>query len=540
VLSTKSFSQAAEACPTYMLTRSVRAKWCVAAALLAAAWVASGILRGETAGDAAQGGNNAAAKPQKVDAVAVNGPIFVNWPKPDVALVISGEQNGYLEPCGCAGLENQKGGLKRRFTFLKELRDKGWNVVPMDLGGMESRTGVQAGLKVDFSYRALTKMGYAAIGIGSGDLKIDLLSILINLDQTPVPLVSGNATFDNFDNPSMTKLYKVVEVGGMRIGITSVLGKKEIAGRTTVGDLKLLDPWHAIPGFREKLLQEKCDHLVLLSHATPAESKDLAARFPEFDWVATAHGAEVPPDAPAKIENTNSHLVEVGEKAEYVIVVGLYKNGDVPFRYQRVPVDHRFADAPEIQQMQAEYQHQLETLGLSGLGLKPAPHPSGRKFVGSNTCGSCHTQAAAVYGKTPHAHATDTLAKLQPPRHFDPECLSCHVTGWEPQKFFPYETGYLGLKETPDMVGNGCENCHGPGNRHADAENGVIAVSNLERDQLRAELRLKIIANEGNREKQEFEKGKVVQMCMECHDRDNSPEFDFQKYWPKVKHVGKN
>jgi hypothetical protein len=114
------------------------------------------------------------------------------------------------------------------------------------------------------------------------------------------------------------------------------------------------------------------------------------------------------------------------------------------------------------------------------------------------------------------------------------------VTGWEPQKFFPYETGYLGLKETPDLVGNGCENCHGPGNRHADAENGVTAVSDAERDQLRAELRLKIIPNEGNREKQEFEKGKVVQMCMECHDRDNSPEFDFQKYWPKVKHVGKN
>jgi hypothetical protein len=31
-----------------------------------------------------------------------------------------------------------------------------------------------------------------------------------------------------------------------------------------------------------------------------------------------------------------------------------------------------------------------------------------------------------------------------------------------------------------------------------------------------------------------------VQMCMECHDQDNSPDFDFQKYWPKVKHEGKD
>ena len=46
--------------------------------------------------------------------------------------------------------------------------------------------------------------------------------------------------------------------------------------------------------------------------------------------------------------------------------------------------------------------------------------------------------------------------------------------------------------------------------------------------------------NEGNKDNQEFDKGKVVQMCMQCHDQDNSPDFDFQKYWPKVKHVGKD
>ena len=105
-----------------------------------------------------------------------NGPIFVDWPKPDVALVFSGEQDGYLEPCGCAGLENQKGGLKRRFTLLKELRDKGWPVVAMDFGGQEKRTGVQAEIKFDFALRALAKMGYAAVGFGPNDLRLDLLS----------------------------------------------------------------------------------------------------------------------------------------------------------------------------------------------------------------------------------------------------------------------------------------------------------------------------------------------------------------------------
>src|SRR6478672_4981901 len=219
---------------------------------------------------------------KKIDPVEVNGPIFVDWPKPDVALVFTGEQDGYLEPCGCAGLENQKGGLKRRFTFLKQLREKGWNVVAMDLGGQEVRTGVQALRKVDFTYSALMKMGYAVVGYGPGELKLgtDLTQIVINLNEATNPLISANVSLSNFTGGSK-ELYKIVDVGGMRIGITTVLGKKEIAGRKMIGDFALLDPNQAIPRFRAELRDKKCDHLILLANAEPKETKDLAQRFPE-------------------------------------------------------------------------------------------------------------------------------------------------------------------------------------------------------------------------------------------------------------------
>jgi hypothetical protein len=475
-----------------------------------------------------------------IDPVEVNGPIFVDWPKPDVTLVFSGEQDGYLEPCGCAGLENQKGGLKRRFTLLKELSAKGWPVVTMDLGGQEKRTGAQAEIKLDFALRALAKMGYAAVALGPNDLRMDLLSIVINFEENKSPLVSANVAIVDFDS-GFSQRYKIVESGGMKIGITSVMGKQELAGLANSADLKLLDPTEALEQVLPKLREERCDHLVLLAHADPAEAQELARRFHDFRWVMTAHGAEEPPKEPAPIEGTDAHLIEVGHKGMYVAVVGLYKNGPARFRYQRVPLDSRFADAPEIHQMHVDYQHRLETLGLSGLGLKPVRHPTNREFAGSKVCGDCHLSATEVYENTPHFHATETLEKKSdPPRHFDPECLSCHATGWEPQKYFPFEKGFLGLQETPDLVGNGCENCHGPAARHVAAENGEIEASEEELEKLRAALRLKVVNNEGNKPGQEFDKGKVVQMCMQCHDLDNSPDFDFQVYWPKVKHEGKD
>jgi Cytochrome c554 and c-prime len=472
-----------------------------------------------------------------IDPVRLNGPIFADWPKPDVALLFSGEMDGYMEPCGCAGLDNQKGGLKRRHSLIKQLQADGWPVVALDLGELVNRFGPQAEIKYRYTLASLVQMGYAAVGIGPSDLRLDLLSIVINLEPAKNPLVSANVGILNFDS-GFTHRYKIVEAGGMKIGVTAVLGKKQLAAFQNSEELTLLEPAEALRQVLPDLQTAGCDQLVLMSFADPDESKQLARQFPEFNWVVTALGAEEPPNQPSAVEGTSSHLIEVGHKGMYAAVVGLYKSGPTPFRYQRVPLDSRFGDSAEMQALFTAYQHDLETMGLEGLGVKAVPHPSGRKFAGSATCADCHTAATEVFEKSAHAHATDTLAHLNPPRNFDPECLSCHVTGWDPQRFFPYTSGYISLQATPALVGNGCENCHGPAARHAAAESGEIDVDEQELKQLRQALHLQVVDNEGNKDRQAY--GSVVQMCMQCHDLDNSPAFDFQHYWPEVEHHGKD
>ena len=474
-------------------------------------------------------------KHDTVDPVATNGPIFAGWPKPDVALLFSGEQDGYLEPCGCAGLENQKGGTMRRGALIKQLRADGWPLVAMDLGGQEKRFGAQAEIKFNTALQSLITMGYSAVGFGPQDLRMDLLSVVINWDAGQSPFVSANVAILGFDS-GFTRRYRVIDAGGMRIGVTTVLGEKQVARFENSDELTVVDPAQALAEVLPELRAAHCDQLVLLSFADPDQTKQLARQFPEFDWVVTAGGAEEPPNTPSKIEGTTAHLVEVGHKAMYVAVVGLYKDGSTPWRYQRVPLDARFADDPAIHQLFVAYQRQLQTLGLEGLGIKPVPHPSGREFAGSDTCVDCHTAADEVYIHTTHAHALATLQNLNPPRCYDPECISCHVTGWDPQKYFPYVSGYLSEQLTPQMANNGCENCHGPAAEHVAAENGDIDVDDAGLERLRAQLRIEVVENEGNKDDQVF--GHVVQKCMQCHDLDNSPDFDFQKYWPDVKHEG--
>src|SRR5262245_62106960 len=96
--------------------------------------------------------------------------VFRDWQTPSAVIVFSGQQRGYLEPCGCSP-EFQKGGLARRFGFVKSLLEKNWPVILADLGGLlegdtqpvEGKFIVgleQAQAKLDTALQALHIMQY--------------------------------------------------------------------------------------------------------------------------------------------------------------------------------------------------------------------------------------------------------------------------------------------------------------------------------------------------------------------------------------------
>jgi len=317
----------------------------------------------------------------------------------------------------------------------------------------------------------------------------------------------------------------------MKLGITSVLGdeyQKEVHNAEIV-----IQP--AAESIKKVLPElQNCDVRILLAHATVEESRALAKAFPQFQIVVTSDGRDVPPQEPEKIPGTKSRLVEVAPKGMYVIVAGFYDDPKQPIRFQRVALDSRYPDSPEMKALMTTYQDQLRELGWQELGLKNLPHPNSKagqklagQFASAASCKECHPTAYGIWSKTKHAHATETLAKLDPPRQFDPECISCHATGWNPQEFYPYQSGFDSLTKTPQLAGNSCENCHGPAAAHVAAEKGR---STSRKDAERAAIKLTAAFAKEN-------------VCIKCHDHDNSPEFNDatfdSKYWPKVEHKGK-
>src|SRR5262249_40138046 len=108
-------------------------------------------------------------------------------------------------------------------------------------------------------------------------------------------------------------------------------------------------------------------------------------------------------------------------------------------------------------------------------------------------------------------------------RQFDGECIVCHVTG------FGYKTGFTKEADTPYLKGVGCESCHGPASMHVKDPNNkqLQAALNPWRRQPGGD-NPKVLAN------------RIDQMCITCHDLDNSVHFKFEEYWVKKKIIHNN
>ena len=107
------------------------------------------------------------------DPIAVNGKFFEGWKKPKLAVVISGRQDGYLEPCGCAGIDQQKGGISRRQAPIADL--EGGAAGPSRRSTSEVGCGgLASSRRFNLASRpnCCRRPDHTAVGFGPSDLRL--------------------------------------------------------------------------------------------------------------------------------------------------------------------------------------------------------------------------------------------------------------------------------------------------------------------------------------------------------------------------------
>lgn len=466
--------------------------------------------------------------------------LFRTWPadrKPEVVVLLSGEQHGYLQPCGCS--RPQLGGLERRYNFVQSLiRDHGWTVVAGDLGDLAQAASPQTLLKYHYSMEGLKRLGYTATGIGLNEMKLPLMDALaaFALDNPSPRVLAANLLNRDVNFPGMTDAWKVSDAKGMpRVGFVGAVGKI-VAGPAERHDRQSLrfDPVdHALPAVLQALQAQSPDLSVLLLQGSAIEAKALAGRFPEFRIIQCLTREEEPPDKPEMVGDTV--IIELGHKGRYVGLVGAFRpagNGPLELHYQLVPMAEEY-ETPEGKDDQnpelgllEEYARKVKEKNYLAEYPK-IPHPDqnafkGATYVGSAACQKCHPHAYQVWQNSPHSHAYDTLTKAKRPslRQYDGECIKCHVVG------FDYQGGFTDEVKTAFLKDNGCENCHGPGSLHVKGNKtpALLAAMNPFKTQ----------PNETSEQKAQ-RINRLDQSCQKCHDIDNDVHWKIKK-WDKIVH----
>ena len=501
------------------------------------------------------GGTPADQSPSK-ELVAAAAKYFPSWPagkKPQLVIILTGEQHNYEQPCGCT--EPQLGGLERRYNFIKFLRDEGLSVVPADLGDVyynhytpgRPTQAEQLKLKYKTSMTALSQMGYEAVCIGKEEFSMPLIEALSETVLNSKPsyrvlaanIKDRDLNFPALNGGSMIGEFKVTTTP-VKVGIFGAIGP------TVIGEVAKIDASIKFEANRPALIAmnaQQPDVRLLLFQGTHEEAKELAKEKPDTFEVILCLSAESEPPGEATVVG-KTQIIRVGHKGRYVGAVAVFRdaNGKLEYRYDLVPMSGDFKTKPEDKatsvglKLLEDYTKEVKDKDLLSLYAQIAhpmqvmfPIPAARfqpHYVGSARCKECHAAEFQVWDTSKHAEAFETLVNNKKPpanRQFDGECVVCHTVG------FGYFTGYRDEKRTPHLKGVGCENCHGPGSLHIDEPKNKtyqLALSPWKRkadDAITDEVTAKII----------------FKTCFQCHDTDNDHSFDLQKNWPKIGH-GKN
>jgi len=464
--------------------------------------------------------------PPKV-APATLGPGGAVAPLRELIVAFTGEVRGEIEACGCPTVPY--GGFARRARALDHLRAERLPVFVLDAGEMLVR-GQVATDPGNRPERARAVLDLArGIGLDAwAPAPVDLLAGGLGVLSGTDALVS---TWRDGAGAPLFAGATVIERDGVRLGVVGVNAPAEGLGAT--------DPVEATRA--AMAAAGPVDTWVALSNAPSADALRVAQEVAGLGIVLSTRGGER--DAPRA--TTGAAIVETPDRGRYLTVlrVALASDGAAWHVVDGGTAAHlarererlallespaaREAAVKKIGGLRARLESEVaghdvvfiedrplgsDLDGASALDaridafkarstasaqIRAASEPEVAGYATAAACTTCHKERFNTWVLDPHARAYEAL--LPRKQELNPECVSCHTTGWgEPG-------GNAALTDIAMRTYKGvqCEACHGPSGGHPQ----------------RAEV-VPHAATEAT--------------CRSCHDEANSPQFDFESYRKKI------
>ncbi len=396
--------------------------------------------------------------------------------------------------------------MARRVTAISGEREKDPELLLISAGDFHGGKGIIDIYRSRYLSEKMVEMGYDAVALGERELGHGPKPVLDQAEMG-LPVICANLfRGDELLFPPAT----VKTVRGWKVGIFALLGEEPRG----LDDLDLRDP--IVEGSRtvEKLEGEGCDLIVLLAHMSRERLVEILSGLEGVDIVIRGHSGGRG-DTAESCADTLGGLFETigvpvffaGDRGRIVGKVALSADGEDSFsmRSELIYLDGRIKeDSTIVEDLEAyfavEAEKRREMQMNEFLSRDRTTGLLRERFLGQVACGKCHVGLIDRLAVGPHYRAYETL--LQRGEERNPDCLSCHTTGFGKYSGFDLDSEERTGK---DLRGVQCEECHGPGTTHS--RNGAYIET-------------------------------ARASCMRCHTSYWSPDFDFESYWERIPHCG--
>ena len=426
----------------------------------------------------------------------------------EVTLLYTGGTQSFLEVCGCT--DNQLGGVARRATIVRELKRAHPNVILLDAGDLFAGDTDLDRLRCRVHLESMKEMGYDVVNVGRGEFRFGRGFFDVMRDSGGVAFVSANV---KVNGDRVVPDARILDVGGVRVGVVGVAGERALETHTMGmgAHVKVVDGVETgLDGVKEAIdkVIGQVDLLVLLSDLDRDAERNLVQRFPGIDVVIGARSLEVI----ERVGNTLFLGTQAQGKAVGHAVLTVADNQVTKENVRQVFVSESIVEDGTVKQLvdgfydRVQESPELQLIGrarFDGFVLEAQVGQGANGYVGVEACKGCHSAETVAWEQTHHAGAFNRL--LQQQKHYQPDCVTCHTTG------FGYPTGFQIGKDAKHLTNVQCEVCHGPGGQHAR----------------RPEAR-------------NIRRTPSPDLCQRCHDADQTPDFDahFAQMLAEVSHTG--
>jgi 2',3'-cyclic-nucleotide 2'-phosphodiesterase (5'-nucleotidase family) len=409
----------------------------------------------------------------------------------EVLIIYSGNALGELKPCGCDKEEDQ-GGIERRMGYLKQTIPQEPNTLLVDLGDNFKGSTRQGKLKAQTIMKALARMDYDAISLGDKDL---LYGNGFFNGMPSIPWVAANLHLEGLTLP--TSRTKVLS-NGLKVFVTAV-ADPDLFYASSDSNIKLSDPRVALKQELDAVRTGASPDLIVVLTHMPREK---GMKFLDVAGVDVVINGHIEKDTDTidmtPVQKTGKIFVQPGPLGQKMgeLRVRINPNGEKTYQQKMVRLGSKAPMDPEMTQLYDSYNAEVEELFMATRAVK-RKQKQDRVYATDRTCLTCHSKEHDIWSKTGHGRAYAALQEVN--KSFDPECLACHTTGFEKPG------GFISEIDTPELKNVQCEMCHGGRLEHTQNPQGGFA-------------------KEANAE------------CAKCHVKKHSPKFNFDRYWPRIRH----